>query len=137
LAEGSSLGHVARGVSRCPNCGEPVSQFAAGCAICGANLTAARLDRERRRQSMRSIARLPGWLPRITGADALLGVLLLICAIFSPLIGGAIAGAFAYFAHQRGDVVQRNLALTAVAVALVMLILVSFLPGTYLRLVAF
>jgi hypothetical protein len=27
---------------KCPQCGEPVSQFAAGCAVCGADLEAAR-----------------------------------------------------------------------------------------------
>ena len=26
---------------KCPNCGTPVSQFAAGCAICGENLNEA------------------------------------------------------------------------------------------------
>lgn len=31
--------------SRCPNCKEPVSPFAAGCAICGADLDTARWDR--------------------------------------------------------------------------------------------
>lgn len=127
----------ARAVSKCPSCGSPVSQFAAGCAICGANLTAARRQRERRLESLPTLGRRPDWLPRITGADAVLGGLLLICAFFSPMIGGLIAGVFAYFAHQRGDIVQRNLALAAVGVALVMLVLVSFLPGTYLRLLAF
>lgn len=128
---------MARAVTKCPDCGSPVSQFAAGCGICGANLTAARRARESRHRSLPSIAGRPGWLPRVTGADAVLGGLLLICALFSPMIGGLIAGVFAYFAHQRGDLVQRNLALAAVGVALVVLVLVSFLPGTYLRLLAF
>lgn len=128
---------MVRAVNECPECGSPVSQFAAGCVICGANLTAARRARESSRRSLPSIAGRPGWFPRLTGADAVLGGLLLICAFFSPMIGGLIAGVFAYFAHQRGDIVQRNLALAAVAVALVMLILISFLPGTYLRLVVF
>lgn len=30
--------------SRCPNCREPVSPFAAGCAICGADLDTKRWD---------------------------------------------------------------------------------------------
>jgi hypothetical protein len=30
--------------ARCPNCGERVSPFAAGCAICGANLDVRRWD---------------------------------------------------------------------------------------------
>jgi hypothetical protein len=75
--------------------------------------------------------RAPGWLPQITGADAVLGVLLIVCAFAAPLLGGPIAGLFAYFAHRKGDVVQRNLALVAVAVALIVVILISFLPGTW------
>ncbi|HEY7631066.1 MAG TPA: hypothetical protein VH817_10210, partial [Thermoleophilaceae bacterium] len=34
---------------RCPSCGEPVSQFAAGCALCGAELD------PRRAQGPRSV----------------------------------------------------------------------------------
>ena len=30
--------------SRCPNCREPVSPFAAGCAVCGADLDTKRWD---------------------------------------------------------------------------------------------
>jgi hypothetical protein len=35
---------MSRDRSRCPNCGERVQPFAAGCAICGADLDAARWD---------------------------------------------------------------------------------------------
>jgi uncharacterized OB-fold protein len=31
--------------SRCPSCGERVSPFAAGCAVCGADLDVGRWDR--------------------------------------------------------------------------------------------
>src|SRR3954454_20758101 len=34
---------------RCPNCGEPVSPFAPGCAICGTDLEAYRAQRAQRR----------------------------------------------------------------------------------------
>jgi hypothetical protein len=44
-------------------------------------------------------------------------------------LGGA--GLFAYFADQKGDIVQRNLALVAVAVALIVVIVISFLPGSW------
>ena len=37
---------------RCPQCGEPVSPFAAGCAICGADL-----ERHRREQAERAARR--------------------------------------------------------------------------------
>jgi hypothetical protein len=119
-----------RAINNCPDCGSTVSQFAAGCAICGANLVAARQARERRREALPSL-QAPSWVPRITGTDAVLGVLLIVCAFASPLVGGPIAGLFAYFANQKGDIVQRNLALLAVAVALIVVILISFLPGTW------
>jgi hypothetical protein len=118
---------MARMITKCPNCGSTVSQFAAGCAICGENLTAARQDLERRREALPSIA-APGWFPQITAGDALLGAILIIAAFGFPIIGGPIAGLFAYFAHQKGDTVQRNLALLAVAVAVIVLLVVSFIP---------
>lgn len=37
-------------MARCPNCKEPVSQFAAGCAICGTDLEAARAAHASRRR---------------------------------------------------------------------------------------
>jgi hypothetical protein len=111
-----------------------VSQFAAGCAICGENLVAAREHRERRLEALPQIARRPGWLPQITRADAVLGGLLLICAFFVPLAGGPIAGLLAYFAHQKGDIVQRNLALAALGVALIVVVLISLLPDLSYRL---
>lgn len=119
-----------RALNKCPDCGSTVSQFAAGCAICGADLVAARQARERRRQALPSLA-APGWFPQITAAEALLGALLIVAAFAWPLVGGPIAGLFAYFAHQKDDVVQRNLALVAVAVALIVVILISLFPATW------
>lgn len=121
---------MARAITKCPDCGSPVSQFAAGCAICGANLTAARQELERRRAARPSL-RAPSWFPEMTGADAVLGSILIVAAVGFPIVGGPIAGLFAYFAHRNGDAVQRNLALVAVALALIVVILISFLPGTY------
>jgi hypothetical protein len=121
---------VPRSINKCPNCGTNVSQFAAGCAICGEDLVAARQALERRREALPSL-KTPGWVPQITTADAVLAGLLILCAFAAPLIGGPIAGLFAYFAHEKGDVVQRNLALAALAVALLVVIMISFLPGTW------
>jgi hypothetical protein len=115
---------------KCPGCGTPVSQFAAGCAICGEDLVAARARRERRREALPSLS-AASWVPRINGADAVLGALLVLAAFAAPLIGGPIAGLFAYFAHQNGDIVQRNIGLVAAGVALIVVILISFLPGTW------
>jgi hypothetical protein len=123
---------MARAVTKCPNCGSSVSQFAAGCAICGADLIAAREQRERRRQSLSvpAISRLP----HITGEDALIAGLMLVVALGAPLLGGILAGLFAYQANSDGNIARRNLCLVAVAVALIMLILLSLTPGTGSRL---
>jgi hypothetical protein len=110
-------------LNKCPNCGATVSQFAAGCAICGEDMVAAR----RRREALPSIE-MPGWLSGVTGTDALLGILLLVCSIGFPVVGGMIAGLFAYFAHRRGDTAQRNIALAAVVVAVILILLFSFVP---------
>ena len=118
---------MARAITKCPNCGSRVSQFAAGCAICGENLTAARQDLERRREARPSLT-APSWLPQITAGEAVLGAILIIAAFSFPIIGGPIAGLFAYFGHRNGDLVQRNLALVAVAVAVIVLLVVSFIP---------
>ena len=121
---------MAQAITRCPNCGSTVSQFAAGCAICGENLVAARQKLERRREA-RPALQAPSWLPEITAADAVLGAILIIAAFGFPVVGGPVAGLFAYFAHRNGDMVQRNLALVAVAIALLVVVLVSFLPETW------
>jgi hypothetical protein len=121
---------MARAIAKCPSCGSSVSQFAAGCAICGENLTAARQELERRRAARPSIE-APSWLPQVTTGDAILGAILMIAAFGFPIVGGPIAGLFAYFAHRNGDRVQRNLALVAVGIAVIVLLLVSFVPESW------
>jgi hypothetical protein len=121
---------MARAVTKCPNCGSSVSQFAAGCAICGENLTAARVRLARRREA-RPWLTAPSWLPEITASDAVLGAILIIAAFGFPIVGGPIAGLFAYFGHKKDDVVQRNLALMAVGIAVIVLLLVSFVPESW------
>jgi hypothetical protein len=121
---------VPRTITKCPNCGSSASQFAAGCAICGENLTAARQELERRRAARPSLE-APSWIPQITAGDAILGAILIIAAFSVPIIGGPIAGLFAYSGHQKGDAVQRNLALVAVGIAVIVLLLVSFVPESW------
>jgi hypothetical protein len=55
--------------SRCPNCREPVSPYAAGCAVCGADLDTARWDTgpgvgQRIASALNAISfgAVPGWL---------------------------------------------------------------------------
>jgi hypothetical protein len=109
-----------------------VSQFAAGCAICGENLVAARSRREKRYDAMPTLnLRAPSWLPQLTRQEVTLGVLLILVALFVPVVGICIAALYAYFTHQSGDVAMRNLALAAIAVGLIVLLVISFAEGGY------
>ena len=108
------VAHVRRSYSRCPNCGEPVSQFAAGCAICGADLEAYRTQLAERRASAPS---LPAWARLPTGGDVHVTRLVFAVAatLFAPFVGLLLAAWFAYEADQDGRDGIRN-ALIAVCV---------------------
>jgi hypothetical protein len=93
-----------RAISKCPNCREPVSPFAAGCAICGTDLEAARAELAAKRARR----------PQLSGAVSLsddavrIGVSVL-AAVFAPVMGALLTGYFAYDAHQNGRERTRNL----------------------------
>lgn len=67
-------------MARCPDCQEPVSQFAGGCAVCGADLEAAR-----RRQAERRRLTLPR-LPAVP-QDLVILVVLSLVTLFVPVFG--------------------------------------------------
>lgn len=105
---------MATRAGRCPGCGEPVSPFAAGCAICGHDLAELR-----RRQATR---RQPPQLPRMgplfatpTSQDAAFIAILALAVVLSPLLclGLAIFGAIDR--NRQGRVGARN-AIIAIAV---------------------
>jgi hypothetical protein len=106
-----------RSIHRCPNCGETVTPFAAGCAVCGADLEAARRElaskRARRRVDLPS-PRLPGSRP---GSDWFnLGLAFVLALTLSP-VGFLLA---VYWANQRynsGDRLFTGLMLAAAVVA--------------------
>jgi hypothetical protein len=106
---------VARSISRCPKCREPVSQFAAGCAVCGTDLQAARAELQARRAKR---PRLPGGVPRL-GDDALRIGVTVLAALFSPLMGAILAAYFAYDADRDGRVATRNLMIVLLGVSVV------------------
>ncbi len=72
--------------SRCPNCGERVSPYAAGCAVCGADLDPGRWDR-----GPGTAQQAGSWLSSLTfGAIptwAIWAVVILAVAILYGLIG--------------------------------------------------
>jgi hypothetical protein len=71
---------------------------------------------------------VPGWLGDATGPEWILGALLVIIAFGFPVVGIFIAAFIALFANRSDEVVQRNFALIAVAVAFLMVMLLSFVP---------
>jgi hypothetical protein len=109
---------VPRSISRCPKCREPVSQFAAGCAVCGTDLHAARAELAERRARRRQ---LPGGVPRL-GDDAIRIGVTVLAALFSPLMGALLAGYFAYDADRDGRVPTRNLMILLLGFSLVGLV---------------
>jgi predicted amidophosphoribosyltransferase len=55
----------ARSPNACPNCGEPVTMFAAGCSICGAELDPHRADGQSLRRLLRRVRPVRGRKPTI------------------------------------------------------------------------
>jgi hypothetical protein len=120
-----------RAVNRCPSCGEPVSQFAAGCAICGADLGPARRAAAQRGPGPRlPQARLPAIPARGLSADVLFGVILALVALFAPPFGLLLGAYMAYRFDRDGRVAMRNVA-AACAVAALLFVLFPF--GVYER----
>lgn len=123
---------MARAVAKCPECGEPVSQFAAGCAICGADLEEARRDLAEK-QASRRVPRPE--IPKAVGfggsGDVLFGVLMVTLTIFAPPIGFLLGGFMAYRFNQEGRDNMRNIALGC-AIAALLFVLFPF--GIWLRL---
>jgi hypothetical protein len=108
-----------RSISRCPKCREPVSQFAAGCAVCGTDLQAARAELAERRARR---PQLPGGgVPRV-GDDAIRIGVTVLAALFSPLMGALLAGWFAYDADRNGRLPTRNLMFLLLGLSLVGLV---------------
>jgi hypothetical protein len=102
-----------RAISKCPNCGEPVSPFAAGCAICGADLRQARADLAAKRARRPQVG-----MPRISDDGVRIGVSVL-ATLFSPMMGAALSGYFAYDADRNGRVGLRNLMVVLLVLSLV------------------
>jgi hypothetical protein len=122
---------VPRAANVCPNCGEPVSQFAAGCAICGANLEAWRRELAERRVSSR-LPRPPA--PRGLGGegatDVLFAAVMALVSLFAPPFGLLLGGFMAYRFDRQGRTGMRNVALGC---ALAALLFVLFPFGVYAR----
>jgi hypothetical protein len=124
-------GGVPRSINKCPDCGEPVTPFAMGCAVCGADIAAAREQLAARKQRVRK--RTGGVsLPRFSlGDDGLRIVISLILALATPLFGLIAACFFAYQTHNEGHEPARNVLLVIAIIAAIPLATGYALWGRY------
>src|SRR3954466_16263195 len=113
---------------RCPRCGEPVSQFAAGCAICGADLEAARAARPERRMPAVSVPR--GRLPR----DWWMLPVSRVLALAFPLAGALLGGFAAQALDLSGEWGMRNAFVAVADGAVAVLLIPSLRSGAARRL---
>ena len=112
---------VPRAVNKCPTCGEPVSPFAAGCAICGADLVAARSELAAKRERS-PVVRAGRHVPAVSfGGDGFQVAVAVLLALFAPILGFALAGYLAWNADQEGQIRTRNIMLVILGFTVVML----------------
>jgi hypothetical protein len=101
--------------NECPRCGAYVSQFAAGCSVCGTDL-------ERLRRAPRVRLRSSFRLPEL-GEGAALAVLMLIVSLFAPLFGMPLAALVFFDRWRRGHRTMAYVACAAFALALIAFVL--------------
>jgi len=102
---------VPRSIHKCPKCGEPVSPFAAGCAICGEDLVAARNELAQRRS----------WVDRLPqvnlGGDWVVFAICLLLALAAPIVALILCGFLAWQADNDADIRRRNMMFVVIGVA--------------------
>lgn len=102
-----------RAVTHCPNCGQRVTPFAAGCAVCGADLEAARAARSAKRRIELPRARWYGGASAGRVDWAHLAIAVLAALAIAPL--GLLLGLYwASRYHRDGETVM-TVAMVAVA----------------------
>jgi hypothetical protein len=77
--------------SRCPKCREPVSPFAAGCAICGTDLDTKRWD-----SGPGPLTRLGSWLSALSFGPSKGGLGTWLIVLFLIFFGSSIIGYLLY-----------------------------------------
>src|SRR4051794_21803396 len=115
-----------RALTKCPHCKSPVTAYAAGCAVCGTDVAAARAALAERRLRVPSIPALR------LGDDGVRFLLALILALAAPLFGLLLASWFTWQLHNEGRFTARNLMLVVVAIAALPLITGYSLWGRFL-----
>lgn len=95
--------------TKCPGCGEPVSVFAAGCAVCGTDLEQHRRDLDARRIELPHVPRAARRPPFRVDAHLALVALVLLATLLSPFLALIMAAVGAQDRHRNGQIDQRNL----------------------------
>lgn len=118
---------MSKGVSKCPGCGTPVSQFAAGCAICGYDLAAARRERAARpRIDLPAVPR-PRWL----GGEVGIATVLVLLVVFMPIVGLLLAAFIGVQAHNDGRATVRAIAVATGALGLALFLVPAWRYGIF------
>jgi hypothetical protein len=117
--------------TRCPGCGEPVSVFAAGCAICGADLERHRRELADRRVELPHAPRPLRSAPFRFDAHLVLVALVLLATLLSPLLALIMAAVGAQDRHRNGQIGQRNLFIALAAMNLSLTFLPQLRFGLY------
>ena len=95
--------------TKCPGCGEPVSVFAAGCAVCGVDLEQHRRELDARRIELPHVPRATGRSRFHFDAHLALVALVLLATLLSPFLALIMAAVGAQDRHRNGQIDQRNL----------------------------
>jgi hypothetical protein len=109
---------------RCPECGSTVSPFAAGCAICGADLEVHRAG-QRSRPTLPALSR-----PSLgsAGRDLIVvTIVMVLLALYFPLYGTLLAAYVLWQSHRSGQDATRNAAIVCLALAVLDLVAPSVL----------
>lgn len=115
---GAIMVRMPRAITHCPNCGEPVTPYAAGCAICGADIEAAR-----RARSSRTAALPRPAVPRLSiGEDGLRIAIALLVAVAAPFFGLLLACWLAWQANSENRPMTRNVMLAIAVLAAIPLV---------------
>jgi hypothetical protein len=117
--------------TKCPGCGEPVSVFAAGCAICGADLEQHRRELDERRIELPHVPRAARRLPLGLDPHVALVALVLLATLLSPFLALIMAAVGAQDRHRNGQTGQRNLFIGLAAVNLALTFLPQLRFGLY------
>ena len=101
--------------NRCPTCREQIHPFAATCPACGTDLDAWR--RQRAAGASRPRLSLPQ-VPGDTTELVVIGLILLLLALFIPLIGAIVALLVVWNSDRNGMPGRRNAAIACAALAI-------------------